>query len=31
MMNKAFKIAISEKYIIFNPTNNEIIKKNKFR
>ena len=27
MMNKAFKIAISEKYIIFNPANSEIIKK----
>ena len=27
MMNKAFKIAMSEKYIIFNPTNSEIIKK----
>ena len=27
MMNKAFKIAVSEKYIIFNPANSEIIKK----
>lgn len=27
MMNKAFKIAISEKYIIFNPANSEVIKK----
>lgn len=27
MMNKAFKIAISEKYLIFNPANTEIIKK----
>ena len=27
MMNKAFKIAISEKYIIFNPANSELIKK----
>lgn len=27
MMNKAFKIAVSEKYIIFNPANSELIKK----
>ena len=27
MMNKAFKIAISEKYILFNPANSEVIKK----
>lgn len=27
MMNKAFKIAMSEKYIIFNPANSEVIKK----
>lgn len=27
MMNKAFKIAVSEKYIIFNPADSELIKK----